>query len=54
MILMLSERLKELLSMSWNQREKIVLGLVSIKFIQPLEIDSGKKYTKWKKGVKII
>ena len=49
---MLNEWLKGLLSISWNQRhtkkKQIVLRLASIKFRQPVEIDSGKKCAKWK------
>ena len=50
MVLVLIERLKGLLSTSWNQREtkekQIVMGLASIKFRQPMEISYGKKCAK--------
>ena len=44
---MLIEWLKGLSSTSWNQRntkeKQIVMGLASIKFGQPIEINYGKK-----------
>ena len=47
---MLIEWLKELLSISWNQRntkkKQIVMGLTSIKLRQPIEINSGKNARK--------
>ena len=47
MTLVLIEWLKGLLSVSLNQRntkeKQIVLGLASIKFKQPIEINYGKK-----------
>ena len=55
---MLIEWLKGLLSMSWNQRntkeKQIVMGLTSIKFRQPIEINSGKKMGEKERGLKII
>ena len=59
MVLLLIEWLKGLLSISWNQRDtkekQIVVGLASIKFRQPIEINYGKKDPrKGKKGVRII
>ena len=46
MVLLLIESLKGLLSISWNQREtkekQIFMGLASIKFRQPIEINYGK------------
>ena len=46
MVLLLIEWLKGLLSISWNQRDteekQIVIGLASIKFRQPIEINYGK------------
>ena len=50
MVLSLIEWLKILLSKSWNQRDtkekQIVMGLASIKFRQPIEINYGKKGAK--------
>ena len=50
MVLLLIEWLKELLSISWNQRDtkekQIVVGLASIKFRQPIEISYGKNCAK--------
>ena len=50
--------MKRLLSTSWNQRDtkekQIVMGLASIKFRQPIEINYGKKMREKEKGVKII
>ena len=47
MVLVLIEWLKGLLSTSWNQRntkeKQIVMGIASIKFGQPIEINYGKK-----------
>ena len=50
--MVLIEWLKELLSTSWNQRDtkekQTVIGLSSIKFRQPIEINCGKKCAKRK------
>ena len=58
MVLVLIEWLKGLLSISWNQRntkeKQIVMGLVSIKFRQPIEINYRKKMREKQRGVKII
>ena len=54
MVLLLIERLKRLLSTSWNQRDteekQIVMGLASIKFRQLTEISYGKNCAKRKRA----
>ena len=54
MVLSLIKWLKILLSISWNQRDtkekQIVMGLASIKFRQPIEINYGKKGAKRKRA----
>ena len=54
MVLLLIEWLKGLLTTSWNQRDtkekQIVMGLASIKFRQPIEINYGKNCVKRKRA----
>ena len=54
MVAVLIEWLKGLLSTSWNQRNlkerQIVMGLASIKFRQPIEINYGKNCAKKKRA----
>ena len=54
MVLLLIEWLKGLLSISWNQRDtkekQIIMGLASIKFRQPIEINYGKNWAKRKRA----
>ena len=56
--MVLIEWLKELLSTSWNQRDtkekQTVMGLSSIKFRQPIEINYGKKMREKQKDVRIM
>ena len=53
-MVLLIEWLKRLLSTSWNQRDtkekQIVMGLASIKFRQPIEINYGKNCLKRKRA----
>ena len=53
MVVVLLEWLKGLLTTLWNQRntkeKQIVMGLASIKFRQPTEINYGKKCAKRKR-----
>ena len=52
-MVLLIEWLKRLLSTSWNQRDtkekQIVMGLASIKFRQPVEINYGEECAKRKR-----
>ena len=54
MVLLLIEWLKGRLLISWNQRgtkeKQIVMGLASIKFRQPIEINYGKNCAKKKRA----
>ena len=57
MIIMLIQLLKGLLTISRNQRDRkekqILNGFASIKFRQPIEIDTEKEMRKMEKGVNI-
>ena len=55
MVLVLIEWLKGLLSASWNQRntkeKQIIMGVASIEFRQPIEINYGKKMRERKRAL---